>query len=140
MVERPEVEGAVPAVGEPVGLAQELAEEPVEVEPASGEHAQVAVQGQDEVLRLEGGHHPHRDRLLADAGEPLREPPLAEQAQHLLLDQARPEQLAGQLEQVVVGEVRGRGDVWRAWRFGGGHGRQRRGGACGGGACEGPRR
>ena len=52
-------------------LAQELAEEPGEVELAGGEDAQVAVHGQDPVVGLEGRGHPHRDGLLADAGEPL---------------------------------------------------------------------
>ena len=53
--------------------------------------------GQDRVVRLERRGHADRDRLLADAREPLREPALPQQEQHLLLDHPREEERAVEL-------------------------------------------
>ena len=107
LLEEAEVEGAVAALGEAAVLAEELAEETGEVELPGGEDAQVPVHGQDPVVGLERRGHAHRDGLLADAGEPLREPALAEEEQHLLLDHPGQEQGAVQLAQLVLGEALG---------------------------------
>ena len=92
VLQRAEVEAAVAPGGEAPLPAEQLAQQPVEVDAPGGEDAEVAVQRQDDVVAPEGGHHPDGDRLLPDAGEPLRQPALAEQPEHLLLHQARHEQ------------------------------------------------
>ena len=61
---------------------------------APGEDAEVPVHREHVVVGLERGHDARRDRLLADAREPLREPPLPQQEQHLLLDHPRQQQRA----------------------------------------------
>ena len=50
VLEHAEVEGAVAAAGEAALLEQQLAEQPLEVDAARGEHAEVAVQRQDRVV------------------------------------------------------------------------------------------
>ena len=92
VLERAEVERPVAALREAAVPPKKLAEQRAQVEPAAREHAEVAVHRQDPVVRAQRRRHAHRDRLLADAGEPLREPSLPEQDQHLLLHQAREEQ------------------------------------------------
>ena len=82
-------------VGESVGLAEELPEQPIEVDAAGGEHAEVAVHRQDPVVGLEGVGHADGDGFLADPAEPLRQPALAQQRQHALLDQARQREARG---------------------------------------------
>jgi hypothetical protein len=84
--QRSEVERAIAAVGEPALLAEQLPEQPREIDPARREHAQVAVHRKDEVVGLERRGHAHRDRLLPDSGKPLRELSLPQQVQHLLFD------------------------------------------------------
>src|SRR6185436_4551821 len=90
--ERAEMECAIAAAGEAALSEQELAEQLVQADAPRGEDADVAVQREDEVAILERGGDADGNRFLADAGEPLRQLPLPEQAQHLLLDQARQEQ------------------------------------------------
>jgi len=92
LLEQAEVEGAVAALGEAAVLAEELAEEAAQVDTARGEHAEVAVHGQDPVVRFQGEGHPDRDGFLSHAREPLGEPSLAQEEERLLLDQAREEQ------------------------------------------------
>ena len=104
LVERAEVEGAVAALREAALAAEQLPEEPRQVEVAPGEDAEVAVHREDGVVRLEGGDDPGGDRLLPDAREPLGEPALAEEDQHLLLDHPGEEQGA-----VEAPELLGRG-------------------------------
>ena len=67
LLERAEVEGAVAALREAALAAEQLAEEPRQVEVAPGEDAEVAVHRQDVVAGLERGDDPGGDRLLADA-------------------------------------------------------------------------
>ena len=60
----------------------------------------VAVQGQDPVVGPQGGGHADGDGLLADPGEPFRQAALADEPQHLLLDQPGQEQRRGQVATV----------------------------------------
>ena len=108
LLEQSEVERAVAPLGEAAVLAEELAEQPAQVDPARGEHAEVAVHGQDPVVRLQGEGHADRDGLLSHAREPLGEPALAQEEQRLLLDQAREEQRSIQLAHPVGVEADGR--------------------------------
>ena len=105
LLERAEVEGAVAALGEAALAAEELAEQPRQVEVPPGEDAEVAVHREDVVVGLERGDDTGGDRLLADAGEPLREPALPEQDQHLLLDHAGQEHRAIEVPQLLGGEA-----------------------------------
>ena len=52
VVEQAEMEGAIASAGEAAFLEQELAEQPLEVDAARREDAEVAVQRQDEVVVL----------------------------------------------------------------------------------------
>ena len=101
VLERAEVEGAIAPGGEPVGASQQLTEQPVERYPTAGEDTEVAVQWQQPVIGMSRGDHTDGDRLLADPGEPLGEPPLAEQHEHLLVDEPRQEQCPVQLVQLL---------------------------------------
>ena len=51
MVEDAEMERAIAAAGEAALLEQQLPEQPLEVDAARGEHAEVAVQRQDPIVR-----------------------------------------------------------------------------------------
>jgi hypothetical protein len=113
LVQRAEMERAVAPGGEASVLAEELPEETAEVQAAAGEDAQVAVQGQDPVVRLERGRHADRDRLLAHPGEPLRKASLPEQQQRLLFDQTRQQERAVQLAQTLRTEAGRRRGVRR---------------------------
>ena len=88
----------------PPSLPKSWRKSRAEVDPAGGEHAQVAVHGQDPVVGVERGGDADRDRLLAHAREPLRQLALAQQQQRLLLDQARQQERAVQLAQALRGE------------------------------------
>jgi hypothetical protein len=117
-VEQAEVERAIAALGEPAVLAEELAEQAGKIDPSRGEDPEVPVHGEDGVVRAEGSGHADRDRLLADPGEPLRQPALPEQDQHLLLDHAREEEGSVELLQLLgaegrLGRARRRGDGGR---------------------------
>ena len=114
LLERAEVERAVAALREAALAAEQLPEQLRQVEVAAGEDAEVAVHRQDVVVRLERGDDARRDRLLADAREPLRQPALAQEDQHLLLDHPGQEDRAVEVAQLLGrealgGRERGRG-------------------------------
>ena len=108
-----EVEGPVTALGEPAVLAEELPEQAAQVHAARGEHAEVAVEGKDPVVRLQGEGHPHRDGLLSHPREPFRQAALPQEQQRLLLDEARQEQRAVQPPHAVAVQPDG---GWRGGR------------------------
>ena len=105
LLERAEVEGAVAALREAALAPEQLAEEARQVEVAPREDAEVAVHRQDVVAGLERRHDAGGDRLLADAGEPLAEPALAQQHQHLLFDHPRQQQRAVEVPQLLGREA-----------------------------------
>ena len=89
-----EMERAVAAAGEAAVAAQQLAEERQQIQPAGGEDPQIPVHREDGIVRPQGGGDADRDGLLPDAGEPLGQPSLPQQDQHLFLDQPRKQQRA----------------------------------------------
>ena len=94
---RAEMKRPIAAAGVAAVAAQQLAEERAQVEPAAGEDAEIAMERQNRVVGPQRRRHAHRDGLLPDAREPLRQPSLPQQDQHLLLDQARKQQGAIQI-------------------------------------------
>ena len=105
LLERAEVEGAIAALREAALAAEQLPKQLRQVEVAAGEDAEVAVHRQHVVAGLEGRHDAGRDRLLADAREPLRQPPLAQQDEHLLFDHPREEDRAVEVAQLLGHEA-----------------------------------
>jgi hypothetical protein len=105
VAEHAEVESAVAAAGEPAVTPEQLAEERQEVEPAPGEHPEVAVHRQDVIVLGEGGDHACRDRFLSDPREPLRELALPQQDEHLLFDEARQQDRAIHRPQLIRGQL-----------------------------------
>ena len=109
LLELAEVEGAVAALREAALAAEQLAQQLGQVKLPPGEDAQVAVHRQQVVAGLEGRDDAGRDRLLADAGEPLGEPALAHQDQHLLLYHPGEQQRAVELAQLLGSQARDQG-------------------------------
>ncbi len=99
------MEAAVPALGEAVRVALELAEEPCHGHTARGESSEVAVHWQDVLVRLHGQGGAHGHCLLPDPAEPLADTPLPEHAQHLLLNEARAQQALINVQQFSVVEL-----------------------------------
>ncbi len=95
------MKGAIAPAGEAAFLEQQLAEQPFEIDAAGREDAEVAVQRQDPVVVLQRGGDADADRFLADAGEPFRQLPLPQQAEHFFFDEARQQQRA--VERWAVG-------------------------------------
>ena len=106
---QPEVEGAIAAFGVAASLAHELAKQGLEGQPTHGPHAQVAMQRQDDIARLERPGTADGDSLLPVSAEPLSDTVLPDQPQHLLLDGARQTQGAVEGFQIDVGVGVGRG-------------------------------
>ena len=100
-----EVEGAVASFGKTVGLPLPLREQPVQRDFARGEHPEVAVHRQDVFVRIERCGDADRDGFLPDSGEPFGDFPLADEHQHLLLDQAWFQDVSIEREKLVVGQV-----------------------------------
>ena len=92
MLQRAEVERPIASLRESALLAEQLAEQHRQLDAARREDAEVAVQRQDVVVGLERRSDPDGDGFLPDAREPLGQPVLPQQPQHLLFDQARPQQ------------------------------------------------
>ena len=97
----PEMEAPVVSLGEAGGLALELGEQLGEFDAPGGEHAEVAVHREDELVRLEGGRAPDGDGLLAHAAEPFADAPLPQQAEHFLLDEPGEQQVVEQPDHAV---------------------------------------
>ena len=97
----PEMEAPVVSLGEAGGLALELGEQLGEFDAPGGEHAEVAVHREDELVRLEGGRAPDGDGLLAHAAEPFADASLPQQAEHFLLDEPGEQQVVEQPDHAV---------------------------------------
>ncbi len=98
-----EMEAPLASLAVAGGLALPLGEKLAEGHAPRGEHAQVAVHGQDVLLLLQHHGGTHTDGLLTDTAEPLTDLALTKQAQHLLLDDARVDQLLVGVQEKGVG-------------------------------------
>ena len=113
-----EVEGAVAPFREAALLPHQLAEQGAQFHPAGRPHAQVSMHREKVVAVFECPGRSHRNGLLAVAAEPLRNAPLPDEPQHLLLNDSRRKKRA--VERLVIDVVDRMGESVGHCRRGGG--------------------
>ena len=96
------VKGTLAALAEAILTALPLHEQLIERHIARRKHTKVTVQGHDIFIFVEGQGSAYGYGLLAYAAEPLADPALAQQHQHLFFDHTGTHELAVQIYEIFV--------------------------------------